>query len=147
MGVIQETRTRLKDHTKYIIDILIEDDTGYSESFQSSVFSTPSNTLSLANFLNGPNPYDPSKGNTHIQYQLSKPADVSLYIFSVTGKLIWKKTLNKGENGGKEGLNSVSWNGKSTAENTVGNGLYICYLVAKDGTTTVKGKTKIAIIK
>ncbi len=96
--------------------------------------------------LNHPNPYDPGTGNTTIGYTLSKPANISLNIFDLSGNLIYKQAYTSAQEGGKAGYNAVTWDGKSTGGNYVGNGIYIFVIIA-DGKVVQNGKGKITIFK
>jgi len=96
--------------------------------------------------LNYPNPYDPATGNTTIGYTLSKPANISLNIFDLSGNLIYKQAYTSAQEGGKAGYNEITWNGQSNGGNYVGNGIYIFVIIA-DGKVVQNGKGKITIFK
>ena len=96
--------------------------------------------------LNYPNPFDPGKETTAIGYTLSKPVDITLSIFNLSGNLIAKNTYAAGSIGGKAGYNEVTWDGKSDSGAYVGNGLYV-FLIIADGKVVQNGKGKIAVFK
>lgn len=91
-----------------------------------------------------PNPYNPSKGNALIGYQLNKDANVTLYMFNEINQQIWKRSYNNGTNGGRAGYNEIVWNGINDFSETVGNGAYFLR-IASDG--RMIGKVKIAVLR
>lgn len=104
--------------------------------------------LQIANILNGPNPFNPHQGPTRLQYQLSQNADVSIYIYSISGEQLWSKHLSSGAiDGGSIGFNAVEWDGRNHYGEVVANGVYIGYLIARDGSSKKVGKVKIAVLK
>jgi len=87
-----------------------------------------------------PNPFNPSTQNqTYLSYTLLNNFNTSVYLFDITGKLIFKRNFLSGEDGGKAGQNLVPWNGKDNFGSTVGNGIYI-YKVVTEGKIITKGK-------
>jgi len=96
--------------------------------------------------LNHPNPYDPGNGNTTIAYSLSKPSNIVLRIFDLTGRLIWSNSYASGATGGRAGYNAVTWSGQSSGGTYVGNGIYIMVVFA-DGKKVQNGVGKITIFK
>lgn len=98
--------------------------------------------------LNGPNPFNPHRESTYIQYQLSKDAEVQLYIYSISGEKLWRTQFSSGDSqGGSPGFHSVEWSGRNDFGETVANGPYIVYLIAKSGSETKVAKTKILVLK
>ncbi|MFC1571765.1 Ig-like domain-containing protein [Candidatus Margulisiibacteriota bacterium] len=96
--------------------------------------------------LNNPNPFDPGTQTTTIAYSLSKPSTVTLSLFDLAGNLVYKETYTASESGGKAGYNEVTWDGKSSAGDYVGTGIYI-YLIIVDGKVPQNGKGKITVFK
>ena len=91
----------------------------------------PRETTLLANY---PNPFNPE---TWIPYQLAKPADVTLHIYAVDGKLV--RTLDLGYQ--TVGIyhhrsRAAYWDGKNTLGETVASGVYFYTLSAGDFTAT-----------
>lgn len=80
-----------------------------------------------------PSPYSPTKnpGGVYIQYTLSDNADIDIYIFSVSQKLVKKISCYSGQEGGSAGLNKVLWDGKMDTGPMIGNGIYVGTIVAK----------------
>lgn len=93
--------------------------------------------------VNYPNPFRPLKGETaSIAYTLTKDAQITLYIHDIRGTVLWKRTYEPFEEGGKAGYNEITWNGKSDFGEVVGNGIYIIKLahankIARSGKVTV----------
>ncbi len=81
---------------------------------------------------NVPNPFRPRQGEgTTIIYNISADTCTKLIIYDITGRAIWQKSFDPGEEGGKAGQNSVFWDGKNDFGGYVGNGIYI-YMVISD---------------
>ncbi|MBU1026138.1 MAG: T9SS type A sorting domain-containing protein [Candidatus Margulisbacteria bacterium] len=91
-----------------------------------------------------PNPFNPNSGTGRIAYNLTNDAATSIYIFNAIGQLVYKQSYAAGAAGGQVGYNEVSWAGKSTSGDLVGNDIYFVRVVS-DG--KVIGKCKIAILK
>jgi len=78
-----------------------------------------------------PNPFDPGNtATTAIGYTLSKPANVTVAIFDLTGAMIAKQ--------------AYTWDGRSGGGAVAGNGLYVCLIIA-DG--KVLGTGKVTVLK
>ena len=137
----------LDQGTRYILSISGTDNTGATLSTQSVSFQTMSDDLTLTEVLNGPNPFNPSTESTRIQYQLGRDADVSIYIFSISGRKVWSDSYTASSTGGITGLNTVLWNGQDSTGTTVANGVYIAYVIADDGTNKIKRTLKIAVLR
>ena len=94
---------------------------------------TPKETLLLANY---PNPFNPE---TWIPYQLSIPADVSISIYAVNGKLV--QTLELGHQPVdiyESRDRAVYWDGRNTLGEPVASGVYFYTLNAGSFTATRK---------
>ena len=73
-----------------------------------------------------PNPFNPlAQGQTYFSYNLTGNTDVTVYLFTLSGDLIWQKSFRAGEEGGKANLNLVPWNGRNMYGEIVENGVYI----------------------
>lgn len=81
---------------------------------------------------NGPNPFDPLTGSTMIKYDLTSNANIQIYIFDMTGNLIWRKVYGAGSDGGWQGTNRIYWDGKNSFGDIVQNGAYIFKIVSGD---------------
>ena len=94
---------------------------------------TPQETILLANY---PNPFNPE---TWIPYQLAKPAEVSISIYAVDGKLV--RTLDLGHQpvGIYESKSRAAyWDGKNEIGESVASGVYFYTLTTGNFTATRK---------
>jgi hypothetical protein len=96
--------------------------------------------------LNYPNPFDPGTQSTRIGYTLSKPANVKLNIFDLSGNLVRTTSFTAGQEGGRAGYNEVPWDGKYDGGNYVGNGIYP-FLIVANGKVVPNGIGKITVFK
>lgn len=104
--------------------------------------------FSINDCLNGPNPFNPNKEVTKIQYQLTQDADVKICIYTISGEQVFKGDYKSGSEGGMVGFNSIAWDGRDKFNEIVANGVYIAYLIAKSSGGDVEvGKVKIAVLK
>jgi hypothetical protein len=79
----------------------------------------------------------PATGPTTIRYNLRKSGNVSLRVYSSSGKLV--TTLSDGTQ--SAGDNSAQWNLRDDAGNTVANGMYV--YVLRSGSTCERGKVSV----
>ena len=73
---------------------------------------------------NYPNPFNPLKETTTIEYHLLKNQNVQIIIFDLGGHIVKKCRCYGGENGGKKGVNKIIWDGKNNKGELVENGVY-----------------------
>ncbi|MCY4554042.1 MAG: C39 family peptidase [Candidatus Poribacteria bacterium] len=93
----------------------------------------PTETSLLPNY---PNPFNPE---TWIPYQLAKPADVSVSIYSADGKLVRNLALGHKQAGiYSDKSRAVYWDGKNRQGEPVASGIYFYTLTAGDFTATKK---------
>ena len=93
----------------------------------------PKETVLLANY---PNPFNPE---TWIPYQLAKPADVTLTIYDINGRVV--RNLDVGHQ--RAGMyhnrsRAAYWDGRNAVGETVASGLYFYVLKAGDFSATRK---------
>ena len=94
---------------------------------------TPKETTLLPNY---PNPFNPE---TWVPYQLAEPAEVSIAIYTVSGKLVRTLDLGHQAAGIYESRNYAAyWNGKNQLGETVASGVYFYTLTAGDFAATRK---------
>ncbi|MCK4523606.1 T9SS type A sorting domain-containing protein, partial [candidate division WOR-3 bacterium] len=117
---------------RYNLDMVYEDK-------KAQIASLAGNELSIEQFLPYPNP---TSDESNIRVVLSKPADIVINIFTITGKLVY--TYNAA---GVAGINEVIWTGINTAGATVLNGVYNIQVIATNGNESVERWSKIAIIR
>ncbi|MCG9132628.1 hypothetical protein J5I95_13200 [Candidatus Poribacteria bacterium] len=93
----------------------------------------PKETVLLPNY---PNPFNPE---TWIPYQLAKPAEVTLCIYSVDGVLVRTLALGHQPAGVYHNKNRAAyWDGRNQHGEVVASGLYLYTLSAADFTATRK---------
>ena len=93
----------------------------------------PKETTLLANY---PNPFNPE---TWIPYQLAKPADVTLRIYSVNGSLVQTLALGHQPAGIYQSrAHAAYWDGRNAQGEPVASGLYFYTLTAGEFTATRK---------
>jgi len=93
----------------------------------------PEKTALLHNF---PNPFNPE---TWIPYQLSKPAEVRVRIYTAKGALV--RTLDVGHQPAgiyQHRSRAIYWDGKNTMGESVASGIYFYTLTTGDYTATRK---------
>ena len=87
-----------------------------------------------------PNPFDLSAtSEVTFNYTLEGNFNVRIYLFDLSGNMIWQDSYLAGENGGKSGANNPAWDGSSLFGDRVSNGVYI-YQVVADHKVIAKGK-------
>jgi len=87
----------------------------------------------LRNAYAFPNPFDDLRG-TYFSFRLvgSTAADVQLRVYTVAGRLIYKRT----EYGLQPGYHQLGWDGVDADVSKISNGLYIYRLVASNGSSS-----------
>ena len=94
---------------------------------------TPKKTSLLPNY---PNPFNPE---TWIPYQLAEPADVTVTIYAVDGKVVRTLALGHKSVGIYQGKSRAAhWDGKNAVGESVASGVYFYTLKAGDFTATRK---------
>lgn len=94
-----------------------------------------------------PSPYNPSRGKlVTFQYTLSNDANIDLFIFDISGRIVKKISINAGEDGGSGQLNKVTWNGIAEQGTVAGSGVYLVNIVARDD-KKVLSKIKLTIYR
>ena len=93
----------------------------------------PDKTELLANF---PNPFNPE---TWIPYQLAKPAEVTLKIYTANGKVVRKLAIGQQPAGMYQEKNRAAyWDGKNAQGEPVSSGVYFYTITAGDFSATRK---------
>ena len=91
----------------------------------------PEETALLHNY---PNPFNPE---TWVPYHLSKPADVTLTIYAIDGKVVRRLDLGHQAAGYYQNKSRAAyWDGRNNAGEPVASGLYFYTLTAGDFTAT-----------
>ncbi len=88
-----------------------------------------------------PTPFSPltAGGEATIAYTLSTDAYVAIYMYDVSGKIVWTRKFAPRANGGRTGYNEVRWNGITDFGGYAGNGIYV-YKVVSQGKLVGTGK-------
>ncbi len=94
---------------------------------------TPATFELLQNY---PNPFNPT---TTINFTMTKPGQVELSVYDITGRLV-KKLVDENRPAGKH---QVIWNGRDMSDNTVATGVYF-YSISDQTTRLVR---KMMLIK
>lgn len=78
-----------------------------------------------------PSPFSiPNDKIATIQYTLSEPISVDIYITSVGGRIVKKISLPANMEGGNGGTNKVAWDGTTDSGELAGNGIYVGTIVS-----------------
>ncbi len=111
-----------------------------------NAFEIKSDAVDFGIAINYPNPFDPARESTTVTYRLTKNTDVAVYIFTITGDMIWSRQYFSGFQGGREGENAFAWDGLAAFGEMQSNGVYLLHVVERSlGRTLAKGK--IAIVR
>lgn len=107
-----------------------------------------STSFDVSEFVVGPNPYNPQNGNATLQYVLSEPADVTIYIASLGREIVFKKEIAAGFPGALPLIpQTVTWDGRDTYGNVVPNGVYIAVVVAESSGRKTISRFKVAVLR
>lgn len=96
-----------------------------------------------SSFCNYPNPFDPNRQTTCIEYLLAGDDEARIMVFDVRGGLVKEWNFSRGAEGGRLGINRIFWDGKNDKGYIIANGVYFCYLKTGSG----KYMTKIMVVK
>jgi hypothetical protein len=86
---------------------------------------------------------NPSRGAVGIQFGLPRPADVSLGVYDVNGRLV----RNLVQTRRAAGRHELRWNGRDAAGRAVGAGVYFLRLVAKTESNTRQLVRKLELLR
>lgn len=94
--------------------------------------------------INVPNPFNPSKEDTYISFELGMPAELTITIYSLMGELVYTyKSLGKMQTGYYE----HAWKGKDSQGLPLPNGVYLCILQVKSEISSDEKVIKIAVLR
>jgi len=78
-----------------------------------------------------PNPFDRSSASSvTLNYNLSGNFNCKIYIFDLSGSLVWQQSYAAGDDGGKAGDNNPTWAGVDSSGRRVNNGVYLYQVIA-----------------
>lgn len=103
---------------------------------------TPALIDEIANY---PNPFDSRREETFITYRLAQNAEVRVRIHDLFGNAVRDFTFSPGEMGGRQGTNTIRWDGTDQTGQKVSKGGYVCQILVQ-GEQTVRGIRKIGVI-
>jgi len=118
-----------------------------SETISVQVVNNPVQAAAVARIADTPlvfpSPFRPAPGTlVTIQYTLSKSADIEINIYSASAQMVKKLLLYKDADGGKEGLNKITWDGMTDFGSLVGNGIYVGLIIDREKQQLL-GKVKL----
>jgi len=120
----------------------------WSAPSEAAVTGLPAEVISGVS--NYPNPFDTrlggEQGKTHITYILNQDADVTITLYDLLGYKVMEMVFGKGQEGGKQGPNDVTWEGKNELGDFVARGGYIALIKAVGATGTKTEYRKIGVI-
>lgn len=123
-------------------------DVAGNETELTSPFFKVTHSQQLKNAVFGPVPFNPNDHEGKFNYELTQPADIDIYIYSISGEEVWHFSASNGSLlGGSIGFNEVLWDGHNYYGDLLGNGPYIAYLVANFEDTKSVKKIKIMVLK
>lgn len=138
---------------KYNLRLTVTNSSGESYSSTSYVNFGDNGDVTLSGHPQcGPSPFDPSKQTFLFYYDLNNAADVDIYVYDITGTLVWQKGLSydggSAGNGGSAGPNRVSWDGVNNFGESLGSGAYIYMIIANSsGERKIIGRGKFAVLR
>ena len=118
--------------------VLVQDTTGLKGEDRFS-FTIEKEELCILKLLNYPNPFTKI---TYFTYELSQPANVTIKIYTVAGRLI--KVLNDYS---ISPFNTMEWDSCDSDGDRIANGVYFYKLIAKKGNKSVAAIEKLAKIE
>ena len=127
------------DDGRYRLAVSGTDQLGNGPAEKSVAFQVASD-LAIERVLNVPNP---TAGATDFTYILSRPADVSIRIFTISGRLI----RNLDGVPGRAGYNQVRWDGRDAGGHLLANGVYLYTVTADDGRERVREKERLIVYR
>jgi hypothetical protein len=126
------------------IEIMVHNIIGYETNWIGSVAVMSGGIQVVGPVYNYPNPFkplsaDPSENSTTIAYTLSVNAPVTIIIYDITGHEVHRGIYNSGTEGGRAGLNQVTWSGKDLFSQPVPNGMFV-YKIVSGASVLATGK-------
>ena len=96
--------------------------------------------LRLERVLNYPNPMATS---TDFTFLMSRPSEVTIKIFTLSGRLVRLIDVPSG----RAGYNQIHWDGLDSQGRTIANGTYIYTVSAGDGMNSVREKETLIVYR
>ena len=142
----------VRDEFSPTLEILVYDETGVEFDVLSSYLNqvmAQGADAGKPTLIPCPNPFGMAgKDRTHLVYSLPQASEVTFYIFTLTGELVWSRTYGVDTPQAQVGLHGqgsgeVVWDGRNDRGDRVLSGVYVCFLETDDGERV---STKIAVI-
>lgn len=137
----------------YVLKLTVQDQAGNSSNVTRNLVVGAGTSEAQAVIINrpaaSPNPFNPSTSSTaYFTYNLEDNYHTTIYLFDLSGNLVWQKSFGAGEQGGKAGQNLAPWNGLNLFGESVPGGVYLFKVVAQSGgSKKVIGSGKIIILR
>ncbi len=91
-----------------------------------------------------PNPFDrTATSEVTFNYYLEGNFNTQIFLFDLSGNLLWRRNYITGTDGGKSGANSPSWDGNDFSGSNVPTGVYLYQVIAEQ---KVIARGKIVIL-
>ena len=100
----------------------------------------PSSTVSSADVVAGPSPYNPANGTMSFTFRLSQTSEVQVYIYDITGNVMQVITY-----AGSFGYNVVDWDGQTGFGGNIPEGAYV-YQIISGGKPIPGGRGKFLVL-
>ncbi|MFA6003704.1 MAG: Ig-like domain-containing protein [Elusimicrobiota bacterium] len=94
-----------------------------------------------------PSPVKITERPLTIEYRLDVDSDVRVRITDLFGRLVWQTSYSAGSAGGQTGFNTITWDGRNGAGQTVAVGVYALHLEMSGSGQTAKASTRFGIKK
>lgn len=91
------------------------------------------------------NPFNPHRENAEIAYSLAVDETVTMTVYTLSGEEVYEKVFAAGEEGGRQGANYVTWDGRNDEGKIVLSGVYL--VVFREGNSGQSHKLKMAVLK
>jgi len=117
---------------KYIVSAVAKDKAGNVSAVAAFKLNI-TEQMSEKNTYNYPNP---CTDQTTIRFPLTAPEEVKIIVADINGRIVWQKTLSKDE--AIAGVNYIVWNLQNDKGLQIGNGVYICKVIAGKKVITKK---------
>ena len=124
---------------RYRLEVLATDRLGNGPVSKTLLFRV-SSELRIERVLNVPNPV---VEDTEFTYLLSRDSEVTIRIYTVSGRLI--RVLDNLR--GAVGFNQVHWNGRDGEGNRLANGVYLYTVTAEEGLDAIRVKERLIVYR
>ncbi len=104
-------------------------------------------TSAVGAITNYPNPFHPEEAPTTIAYKLGDNANVTVYVYTLSGNLVWREQYAMGGAGGSAGLNQITWDGRNGDGQVVASGGYIVVVESDGNGESQVMRRKIAVVR